>query len=292
MVNLSIQDVATYEYQELDTETQSWVCCVNHCFTQDTEVEHSYDLGLYISVIGQCQYQSLNETPEEQGNYTYHYAVAIADEPCKSHALFPADARWQTLLIKIPLDQLHVYGVDSLNEMTSHFRPEARLSELGTISGDILKCCELVWSCDFVGIERELFIKAKALEILSLFLHKRRESSKNKLSIRLTYLSDALEHIENNLDQEWSLSAVAQLARSNQTYIKKDVKFLIGMSFHKWLNKKRLSAAVELLSKDIAISQIASDIGFKSQAHFSTLFKNEMGMRPSEYRQSLTSNIF
>lgn len=290
MESISIQNLTTFEHLELDSESHSWVRFVNHCFSEDTVVENLFTPGLYITVLGQCQYSSLSGNAEEQGNYNYHYTVALADEPCSSRVLFPVNATWQNFSIMIPLAQLHLYGVDALDDIATHFRPEARLSELGAISGDILRCCESIWQCEFKGLERKLFIKAKALEVLALFLHKRRESSQNQPSSRLSYLNDALVHIESNLDQDWTLSTVARLARSNQTYIKQDVKDLFGLSFRKWLSKKRLSAAVDLLGSDVAISQIASDIGYKSQAHFATLFKNEIGMTPSEYRHSLQLN--
>lgn len=287
MKSISIQNVTTFEHLELDSDTHSWVRSVNHCFAEDTVVETMYTPGLYITVLGQCHYSSLSNDSEQPDNFNYHYSVALADQSCLSRVLFPANAIWQTFSIMIPFDQLPAFGITDLNEPATHFRPEARLSVLGAISGDILRCCESVWQCDLKGLERQLFIKAKALEVLALFLHKRRESGLNPLSSRLSILNDVLCHIENHLDHDWTLSSVASLARSNQTYIKQDVKDLLGMSFRKWLNKKRLNAAVDLLSSDVPISQIATDIGYKSQAHFATLFKNEIGMTPSEYRQSL-----
>lgn len=287
MPNISIQNVATFEHLELDTEAQSWVRSINHCFTEDTIVENAYTPGLYITLLGQCQYSTLEDKLTKQNNYNYHYAVALADEPCSSQVFFPCNTTWQVLSIMLPLEQLNAYGINSLCNIATHFRPEAKLAELGAISGDILRCCESVWECNFNGLERQLFIKAKAFEVLSLFLHKQREESKIQMTSRLAQLNDALSHIEKNLDQNWSLSSVARLAGSNQTYIKQDVKDLIGSSFQKWLKKKRLKTAVDQLSSNVPISQIACNIGFKSQAHFATLFKSEVGLTPSEYRQSL-----
>lgn len=291
MQNLSILDVATFEHLELDSETHSWVRAVNHCFHQDTIVENCFQPGLYISLLGQCQYSPLGQSNEPHcglaGNFNYHYTVALADEPCLSRILFPSNSTWQSLSIMLPLDQLYEFGINTISELESHFRPEARLSECGTISADLLRCCESVWDCDFQGLERQLFIKAKALEILSLFLHQRRQCHQSRLPTRLSQLSDALNHIENHLHQDWTLPALARLAASNQTYIKQDIKDLLGISFRKWLLKKRVAAALELLSTNEAISHIAEETGFKSQAYFSTMFKSEVGMTPREYRQAL-----
>ncbi|WP_432463511.1 helix-turn-helix transcriptional regulator [Agarivorans sp. QJM3NY_33] len=287
MENLSIRNVSTFEHLELDAHSQSWVRSINHCFTEDTTVENAYLPGLYITLLGQCQYSTPNSPQEKLDNYNYHYAVALADEPCTSSVVFPSNATWQTLSIMLPLAQLHEYGISSVSEVAHHFRPEARISELGAISGDILRCCESVWQCEFKGLERQLFIRAKAFEVLSLFLHKRREDSQYGMSSRMSQLREALNHVEDNLDQDWTLSSLARLAGSNQTYIKQDIKGLVGTSFRKWLNKKRLNIALELLSGDAPIHQIADDIGIKSQAYLATLFKGEFGLSPSEYRQAL-----
>lgn len=287
MPHLSIQNVSTFEHLELDSNSQSWVRSINHCFTEDTIVENLYMPGLYITVLGQCQYSTLNCGLKEQGNYNYHYAIVLTDEPCSSRVCFPNNATWQSFSIMLPLNQLHEYGITSLRDNDPHFRPEAKIAKLGAISSDILRCCESVWECKFGGLERQLFIKAKAFEVLSLFLSKRHEYDKICMSSRMSQLSESLKYIENNLDQNWTLSSVASLARSNQTYIKQDIKDLIGVSFRDWLKRKRLNTALKQLSGNESINQIACNIGFKSQAHFATLFKCEIGLTPSEYRQSL-----
>jgi AraC-like DNA-binding protein len=78
------------------------------------------------------------------------------------------------------------------------------------------------------------------------------------------------------------------LAGSNRTYVKQDIKALIGLSFRDWLKRARIDAARVQLSGEEPIAEIAHNVGFKSQAHFATLFKSELGVTPSEYRQSLS----
>lgn len=54
----------------------------------------------------------------------------------------------------------------------------------------------------------------------------------------------------------------------------------------------RIRWACELLQKgSMEVTQVAYTLGFASQSHFSTTFKNFIGMTPSEYRaKSLAGN--
>ncbi|MBJ7538094.1 helix-turn-helix transcriptional regulator [Marinomonas transparens] len=284
----SVEDIATFEHFNLGFDARSWVRSVNHRFIEDTLVENISEPGLYISMFGKCQGQTLNDGMDRQRDYSHQYMVTLVDQPCSGHMHFPNNSIWQTLSIMLPLhgrDEQPL--VPELRANFPHAVPQIRLAELGPVPRDILRCCEAVWECTFKGFERELFIKAKAQEVLALFLHKRRQQRQAPETLRMTQLGNVLNHIKTHLAQDWPLSAVASLAGSNRTYVKQDIKDLKGVSFREWLKQARLEAAYEQLAGGESITQIAHNVGFRSQAHFATLFKSEVGVTPSEYRQSL-----
>jgi len=285
----AVEDVSSFESYNLDADGRSYVRLINHCFMEDTTVNNTFPPGLYISMLGQCGCQkSANEDLNSNSLYDHQYVVAIVDELQSSQINFANKSTWQTFALMLPLDKLQESGfLADLRKQTPMVTPGLRFAELGPIPNDLLRCCEAVWSCDFEGFERELFIKAKAQEVLALFLHKRRQKTPATIKIRLNQLNNVLNYIQKNLEQDWSLSSVAKLANSNQTYVKKDIKALVGNSFREWLKKTRLEAACEQLAGTQPITQIAHNIGFKSQAHFATFFKAELGATPSRYRQSL-----
>lgn len=284
----AVEDIATFEDFNLDVDELSWVRSVNHRFIEDTLVENTNKPGLYISMFGKCQGQTLNDGMDRRRDYSHQYMVTLVDKPCSGHMLFPSNSIWQTLSIMLPLTKLHEKTLlPSLRSNFHHDVPQIKLAELGPVPRDILRCCEAVWDCTFEGFERELFIKAKAQEVLALFLHKRRQPKAILENSRMALLNNVLSHIQTNLSQNWPLSTVASLAGSNRTYVKKDIKELLGVSFSDWLRQVRLEAARELLAGKESITQISHNVGFKSQAHFATLFKSETGVTPSEYRQSL-----
>jgi AraC-like DNA-binding protein len=262
---------------------------VNHQFDKDTSVSNVHQPGICLSMLGKCQAQTLNKGMQSERDLSHHYFVAVVDEACPSHMHFPQNSTWQTLSILLPLEHLHKSSILSdLHTNVPHQVPQIRLAEIGSLPLDILQCCEAVWQCTMKGFERELFIRAKAQEALALFLHQHRQMHEVNATPRVNQLNEILHHVQTNLGQEWSLSSVARLAGSNRTYVKQDIKALIGLSFRDWLKQARIDAARVQLSGEEPIAEIAHNVGFKSQAHFATLFKSELGVTPSEYRQSLS----
>ncbi len=282
----AVEQVTTFESYNLDSDGRSSVRLINYRFTQDTIVENSYPPGLYISMLGQCQCQAINDN--QRTDYNHQYVVALVEDLQSSQINFHANSFWQTFAIMLPLDKVNESAIlSNLSKNFSVLTPGVKLAELGPVPSDILRCCEAAWDCNFDGFERELFIKAKAQEVLALFLHKRRKADTTTITSRMSQLNYALSHIQKNLGKEWSLSAVARLAGSNQTYVKVDMKQLVGSSFRDWLKVTRVEAACELLAGSDSMIQITQHIGFKSQAYFATFFKTELGITPSGYRQSL-----
>lgn len=289
MLYCSVQDVITYESYQVSGNGDSFTQLINHRFTEDTRVQREFTPGLYISMLGQCGCTDLKEQNIcNNVLYNQQYVVALVDESQMSQLHFSKNSQWQSFGLSLPMSMLNECEVlHKLSMNTPNVLPGLRFAEFGPIPNDILRCCEAVWSCDFQGYERELFIKAKAQEVLALFLNKLRQNNSSATSERLVRLNSTLNYIQQNLSQDWSLSAVARLANSNQTYVKKDIKTLVHRNFRDWLKEIRLEAACEQLSKEQPITEIAHNVGFKSQAHFATFFKTELGVTPSGYRQSL-----
>ena len=61
-----------------------------------------------------------------------------------------------------------------------------------------------------------------------------------------------------------------------------------GSSFMTLLDRSRLAAAVHVLEHtDAKVVDIALDLGYSEQAHFSRAFRRWMGLAPREYRRSM-----
>lgn len=80
-------------------------------------------------------------------------------------------------------------------------------------------------------------------------------------------------------------AAATGYGKSNFCRIFKDV---VGESFHRVLNRRRISNACLLLGEsDLPISAVAQEVGFAECKTFCRIFKAEMGTTPGAYRDQI-----
>ena len=69
------------------------------------------------------------------------------------------------------------------------------------------------------------------------------------------------------------------------------LKELTGFSAARFMQNIRMQQAMKLLKeKRVNVSQIAYSVGFASQTHFSTTFKQYYGVSPTEYIRQLEAD--
>ena len=73
----------------------------------------------------------------------------------------------------------------------------------------------------------------------------------------------------------------------HKNYISAMIKEYTGMPLHRYLNRVRISHALDMLNDgDIPIGEIARLCGFCDIYYFSRYFKSAVGVSPSEYRRT------
>ncbi|MBE6982283.1 MAG: helix-turn-helix domain-containing protein [Ruminococcaceae bacterium] len=84
-----------------------------------------------------------------------------------------------------------------------------------------------------------------------------------------------------------TLSGLAQLYHYNEKYLGSLFKKQLGISFHDYLNQRRLYHAKTLLthSRD-SILDIAARSGFNNVTYFNRIFRANYGMTPSQFRKN------
>lgn len=98
-------------------------------------------------------------------------------------------------------------------------------------------------------------------------------------------LSRVLERIEESIEHGVSLQALADEAALSRTYFAAAFRDATGFSPHRYLTRRRLARARELLQhSDLSLAQIALRCGFSSQAHFTEYFRRDAGTTPRAYR--------
>jgi len=104
-------------------------------------------------------------------------------------------------------------------------------------------------------------------------------------SLSNTRLQQAIEYIHAHLDRELSLAEVAGVVNISPTYFANLFKRAMGISPHQYVVQQRVERAKLLLLKtDLAIADIALQVGFSNQSHLTRHFKRLIGVTPKQVR--------
>jgi AraC family transcriptional regulator len=98
-------------------------------------------------------------------------------------------------------------------------------------------------------------------------------------------LQQAIDYIHTYLNRELSLAELASVVNISPTYFASLFKQEMGISPHQYVIRQRVEKAKLMLAKtDLAIADIALQVGFSSQSHLTQQFKRLTGMTPKQVR--------
>ncbi len=96
---------------------------------------------------------------------------------------------------------------------------------------------------------------------------------------------------ENFSDQELSLSSICMHYNYNPKYISTLFKKYFKIGINEYVNTIRIQEACVLMNdKMTSVKDIAARCGFRDQYYFSRVFKNHLGISPSQFIQNLRKN--
>lgn len=94
---------------------------------------------------------------------------------------------------------------------------------------------------------------------------------------------DMLEFMEQNYMNDLSLAEIANYTGRSLSTFKRDFKKYSDLSPQKWLIRRRLETARELIRNGgHRVSEVCFDVGFKNLSHFSKVYKEMYGAPPTE----------
>ncbi len=129
------------------------------------------------------------------------------------------------------------------------------------------------------------------IEFLRLALSTREQGnqpcSKNPLLLLFDpVLRSAAEAIHFESRKPWTIEALADLSGLSRTSFAVRFQELTGTSPLAYLTQVRMLNAVDLLERtNDTLGAIALQVGYGSEAAFSTAFKRELGVSPGAYRK-------
>ncbi len=90
------------------------------------------------------------------------------------------------------------------------------------------------------------------------------------------------DYLMANLDQAVRLDSLSELCQLSPTQFQRHFKAQTGMTPYAWFARLRLEQGMKLLQAGQCGTDVAHQIGFYDQAHFSKAFKQTYGVSPSQ----------
>ena len=93
-------------------------------------------------------------------------------------------------------------------------------------------------------------------------------------------------YIDNNFEKALNLDLLSFVRFTSKYHLLRLFKRYYGITPRQYLIDKRIEKAKECLKNGMPVTQTCFSIGFESPSSFSNLFKNRIGMTPSEFQKS------
>lgn len=116
--------------------------------------------------------------------------------------------------------------------------------------------------------------------------HFRLEYRPSCLQLSDTRYLKVMQHIEQKLATAIHVNELANAASQSHFHFIRTFKARTGQSPHIYIQERRLRRAEYLLDESqMSLAHISQDCGFSSQSHFTTTFKQHIGITPGQYRE-------
>ncbi len=104
-------------------------------------------------------------------------------------------------------------------------------------------------------------------------------------------VSQVVDYINLHYGEPLSLDFLASLVYVSKYHLSHEFNRQVGTSVYRYIQKKRLLIARQLLAQGQKPNQIYASCGFKDYAGFYRAFKNEYGIAPREYAATADLNL-
>ena len=157
-------------------------------------------------------------------------------------------------------------------------------------SAEIMNVLKKIYTCPLNGMAAELYYIAGAYALMSAVLEmgNGRLPKKSKDYEGIVHV---IQHIDDNFSRTIKLAELSRLANMSATKLKNLFRQFTGCTITEYILSKKTDYASHLLAdSDLSIEELAKKVGFDTVAGFSTSFRKQTGMPPSEYRKQIEFN--
>lgn len=136
----------------------------------------------------------------------------------------------------------------------------------------------------------ETVIRSSILHLLTVLGRKYsssiQESEADRYKKHRQDVLKVMDYIHKNYDKDITLEELSRLANYSSSYFSSLFKAVTSNSCLEYLNHYRVKKSMELLKNtDKKVIDIAASVGFQNVSNFNRMFKNMIGMSPTDYRK-------
>lgn len=98
---------------------------------------------------------------------------------------------------------------------------------------------------------------------------------------------EIISKLNENVYGQITLSQLAEQCSFSVSQIKRVFAKYSDIGIHKYFIKLKIAMSIRMLGKGMSISKISDSLSFSNQNYFSSAFKRETGLSPSEYKKRI-----
>jgi AraC-like DNA-binding protein len=141
--------------------------------------------------------------------------------------------------------------------------------------------------CPYQGLTKTLYLEAKSLELIALFLDAIEDENASQLFLHqddLERIHQARQILQNNLQTPPSLINLARQVGLNDRKLKQGFRQVFNTSVFGYLTQLRMEKACQLLMQELSVAAVAAIVGYASPTAFTGAFRRKFGVTPKGYQ--------
>lgn len=112
--------------------------------------------------------------------------------------------------------------------------------------------------------------------------YKQQWSVENRYSV---YVNRAIQYVAEHYTEDLTVQGLADLVGVSADYLSRQFRRMTGVAVHDYIQRYRISRSLGYLQQGFSIQEVAEKSGFNSISYFSRVFKKEVGVPPTLYKQ-------
>ena len=99
------------------------------------------------------------------------------------------------------------------------------------------------------------------------------------------HIDRIVDYLCANRSKRVTLDQLMEVAGLSRHHLVRSFRDAVGLPPHRYLTQLRLERGRELLGTDSSLSEVALEVGFSDQCHFTNCFRRQFGISPGRYRE-------